>query len=87
MFILQGIIKKNKLLNREENENYVIVKQGVSEGQKLYLSEPENAKDFNLSGFEIYDDILRKKELAKSQPALSSSQNSPVTAQSVKTGI
>ena len=71
----------------EENENYVIVKQGVSEGQELYLSEPENAKDFNFSGFEIYDDILRKKELAKSQPALSSNQNSPVTAQSVKTGI
>ncbi len=69
-----------------ENENFVIVTQGISEGQELYLSEPDNADDFEFTGFDIYADIQRKKELEKanqaekkSQPAPSPNQHLPVT--------
>ena len=77
----------------EENENFVIVNQGISEGEELYLSVPADADDFKLSGFEIYADILRKKELEKTkkepknlQTGQSSNQNIPVAIQNPGTG-
>jgi len=53
----------------EENENFVIVRQGLTEGQQIYLTEPENAEGFSLAGMEIYEDILRKKEEEKAKKA------------------
>nr|WP_319510517.1 hypothetical protein [uncultured Draconibacterium sp.] len=44
----------------EANENYVVVSQGLEEGQEIQLLEPENAADYKLSGFEIYADMKRK---------------------------
>lgn len=46
----------------DENENFIIVRQGLNEGQEIYLTEPENAESFAFEGMEIYKDILRKKE-------------------------
>ncbi len=78
----------------EENENYVIVHQGISEGQELYLNEPEDAENFKLTGFEIYENILHKKEQEKSQKdslklqnEKLSDQSSPGTVQSMVKGI
>jgi len=53
----------------EENENYIIVRQGLTEGQQIYLTEPENAENFAIQGLEIYADILRKKEEEKAKKA------------------
>ena len=53
----------------EENENFVIVRQGLTEGQQIYLTEPGNAESFALAGMEIYNDILRKKEEEKAKKA------------------
>ena len=49
----------------EENENFVIVLQGLTEGQELYSLEPENAESRPFSGMEIYEEIQRKKEEKK----------------------
>ncbi|PIF05685.1 MAG: RND transporter [Draconibacterium sp.] len=51
----------------DENENFVIVKQGVTEGEKLFLTEPEDAESFALEGMEIYADILKKQEEKKEE--------------------
>lgn len=51
----------------DENENFVIIKQGLEEGQELFLTEPNNAQDFKLTGFEIYADILKKQEEEKAK--------------------
>jgi hypothetical protein len=53
----------------EENENFVVVRQGLTEGQQIYLTEPENAEGFALAGIEIYNDIQRKKEEEKAKKA------------------
>ena len=53
----------------EENENFVVVRQGLKEGQQLFLTEPENAADFVLAGIEIYKDIKRKNEEEKAKKA------------------
>ncbi|WP_319499554.1 efflux RND transporter periplasmic adaptor subunit [uncultured Draconibacterium sp.] len=44
----------------EANENYMVVNQGLDEGQEVQLLEPEDAGDYELAGFEIYTDIKRK---------------------------
>jgi len=53
----------------EENENFVVVRQGLTEGQQIFLTEPEDAESFTLAGLEIYTDILRKKEEEKAKKA------------------
>ena len=63
----------------DKNENYVVVKQGLTEGQEVLLNEPAGAEDFKLTGMEIYADILKKREeekLAKQKEA-EQLQNTP----------
>ena len=62
VFPAEGKEIKQIIETAEENENYVMVLQGVSEGQKLYSLEPENAESLSISGIEIYENIKRKKE-------------------------
>lgn len=51
----------------DENENNVIVKKGLKEGDVVWLTEPENAADLKLSGLEIYAEMLKEKEDARVQ--------------------
>lgn len=51
----------------EQNENFVVICQGLTEGQQIYLNEPEDAEDYKLKGMEIYEDILRKKAADKAK--------------------
>ena len=44
----------------EANENYMVINQGLEEGQEVQLLEPEDAGDYKLNGFEIYADMKRK---------------------------
>jgi len=69
VYLANGKETKQVIETGEENENFVVVRQGLSEGQQLYLTEPENAQSFELSGMEIYADILRKKEEEKAKKA------------------
>ena len=53
----------------DKNENYVVIKQGLTEGQEVLLNEPAGAEDFKLAGMEIYADILKKREVEKARKA------------------
>lgn len=44
----------------DANENFIVVSQGLEEGQELSLIEPEDAAEYKLEGLAIYDDIKRK---------------------------
>ncbi len=46
----------------DENENNVVVKKGLKEGDVVWLTEPENAEALKLTGSEIYNEILKEKE-------------------------
>jgi multidrug efflux pump subunit AcrA (membrane-fusion protein) len=69
VYLAEGKETKQIIETGEENENFVIVRQGLSEGQQIYLTEPENAESFALAGMEIYEDVLRKKEEEKAKKA------------------
>lgn len=51
----------------DENENHVLIKKGLKEGDEVWLSEPENANELKYKGLEIYAEIKKEKENAKLQ--------------------
>jgi HlyD family secretion protein len=56
----------------EENENYVVVEQGLQAGATIYLSEPENPERFKLAGEDLIAvnqerAIARKEEERKAK--------------------
>lgn len=53
----------------DKNENYVVIKQGLTEGQEVLLNEPAGTEDFKINGMEIYADILKKREVEKARKA------------------
>ena len=66
---LTFVYKKNKtkqlVLLGDANENEVIVKEGLSEGEKVLLSVPEDRKDYKMTGTELIPKIkeqTREKE-------------------------
>jgi len=48
-----------------ENESYVVIKQGVNEGDKLCLVEPDKGESIPFAGLEIYEVIKNKEKEAK----------------------
>jgi multidrug resistance efflux pump len=49
----------------DENENNVLIKKGLKEGDVVWLTEPANASELKLIGTEIYAEIQKEKEDAK----------------------
>ncbi|TLX72331.1 HlyD family efflux transporter periplasmic adaptor subunit [Labilibacter sediminis] len=46
----------------DENENYVVIRQGVKEGDVILMNEPIDADKLPFSGLEIYEAIKLKKD-------------------------
>jgi hypothetical protein len=67
VYMADGSLKKQIVEAGEKNENFTVIKQGISQGQEFYLTEPENNEEFELTGFEIYADILKKQEEDKAK--------------------
>ncbi len=66
---LTFVYKKNKtrqlVLLGDANENEVMVKEGLSKGEKILLSVPENANDYKLTGSDLIPKIkeqIRERE-------------------------
>lgn len=46
----------------DANENYILVKDGLGEGDEIFLSTPEDTDGVEYEGLEIYAQILKEKE-------------------------
>ncbi|MBC8005107.1 MAG: hypothetical protein H7X84_06510, partial [Verrucomicrobia bacterium] len=51
----------------DENENHVLIKKGLNEGDVIWLTEPKNAVELKYKGIEIYAEMKKEKEDAKIQ--------------------
>lgn len=49
----------------DANENYVLIKDGLKEGDKVYLSAPQEADNEKYEGLDIYARIQKEKEAKK----------------------
>jgi hypothetical protein len=46
----------------DANENFVLIKDGLKEGDEIFLSTPDETKGLVYEGLEIYAQILKEKE-------------------------
>jgi multidrug resistance efflux pump len=53
--------KKQVVVLGESNENHIVVEMGLSKGDKLYLSMPEDPESFAYTGLELMEEIQRRK--------------------------
>lgn len=56
--------KKQVIIPGETNENYMIIEQGLSEGDEIYLSIPENTDRFKLAGKDLIM-VIKERETQK----------------------
>lgn len=49
----------------DANENHVLIKKGLKQGDVIWLTEPGNAEELNYQGLEIYAEIKKEIEDAK----------------------
>lgn len=57
--------RKQIVITGEQNENFIIVEKGLTEGDDVYLSIPENLERFTLSGEELIPEIMKRIEERK----------------------
>jgi len=53
--------RKQVVVLGESNENHIVVDMGLKEGERLYLSMPENPESFKYAGLELMEEIKRRK--------------------------
>jgi HlyD family secretion protein len=61
---LTYVYKKNNVkrlvLLGEENENEVIIEKGLKEGERVYLSKPENGENYDYDNMELAEEIKNR---------------------------
>ena len=66
-FVYTKSHKKQIIITGETNENYIIIEQGLNEGDNIYISVPENTERFKLSGEELIPVIKERERLKKEE--------------------
>ncbi len=76
--------KKNNIVKQvvdlgDQNENFILVNEGLKEGDQLLLTRPDNEKDLTIEGMDLYEKIKARKEKAEeeAQQAIEESKKQP----------
>jgi hypothetical protein len=70
-----SIITKQIVDLGDENENFVLVRKGLKEDDKILLSPPENEEDLAFRGMEIYQEIKERKSEQEQEEFTHSNKN------------
>ena len=70
----------------DQNDNYILVNKGLTEGDNLLMTEPENSEELMFSGLEIYEEIKARKakEEEEAKKAAEEEKNKPFKLQNKK---
>lgn len=70
----------------DQNDNYILVNKGLSEGDNLLMTEPENSEELIFEGLEIYQEIKARKakEEEEAKKAAEEEKNKPFKLQNKK---
>lgn len=74
-----GILKQVVDLG-DQNENYILIREGLKEGDQVLLTEPENVEEMSIQGMDIYAKISERefrKEEEHNQP-VKENKNKPI---------
>ena len=66
-FVYTKSNRKQIIISGETNENYIIIEQGLNEGDNIYISIPENIEKFKLSGEELIPIIKERERLKRDE--------------------
>lgn len=66
-FVYTKSNKKQVIVPGESNENYIIIEQGLEEGDAVYLSVPENLDKYKLAGEDLISVIKERERLKKEE--------------------
>ncbi|MDD4107738.1 MAG: efflux RND transporter periplasmic adaptor subunit [Prolixibacteraceae bacterium] len=75
-----GTVVKQVVDLGDENENYILVRKGLSENDKLLLSVPENNAELSYNGMDIYQEIKERKlkEEEEAKKAIEEGKSEPL---------
>lgn len=65
VYIGQGSPVKQIVWLGDANENHVLIKKGLKEGDMVWLTEPKNAGELKFQGIEIHAEMKKEKEDSK----------------------
>lgn len=70
----------------DQNDNYILVRKGLNEGDNILLTEPENSEELIFEGMEIYLEIKarKEKEEEEAKKAVEEEKNKPFKPQNKK---
>jgi multidrug efflux pump subunit AcrA (membrane-fusion protein) len=74
-FVYTKSNKKQVIVPGESNENYIIIQQGLEEGDEVYLSVPENSDKFKLAGEDLISVIKERERLKKEEEKKNQEEN------------
>ena len=88
VFLKNGKTVKQVVDLGDQNENQVLVRKGLSAGDEVLLTEPDNAEELEISGMEIYEKILKRKaeEEAAEQKKIEEDKKKPFIPNNNKKG-
>ncbi len=65
VYVKKRGIKKQIVSLGDQNENFILVKEGLNEGDDICLVEPPNASELKFEGLDIYNKIKKQEEEEK----------------------
>jgi len=74
-----GTVTKQIIDLGDENENFVLIRKGLKESDRILLSPPENVEDLAFNGIEIYREIKERKLKEEEEAQRSGNGNRPST--------
>ncbi len=68
-FVYTKSNRKQIIVPGKVNENFIIIEQGLNEGDEVYISVPENVEKYKLAGEELIPVLKEKERLKKEKEA------------------
>lgn len=65
VYVKERSIRKQIVSLGDQNENFVLIKEGLKEGDEICLVEPSNGPEMKLEGLEIYTRMKQEEEEEK----------------------
>ncbi|MFW5755092.1 MAG: efflux RND transporter periplasmic adaptor subunit [Tangfeifania sp.] len=83
VYLDEGDIIKQVVDVGDQNENYVLIRKGLNEGNTILLNKPENAEALAFEGMDIYEEIKarRIREAEEERKRIEEEKNQPFNLQ------
>lgn len=88
VYLDNGDISKQIVDLGDQNENYVLIRKGLEEGDKVLLNKPENSDELAFKGMDIYEEIKARKarEAEEERKRIEEEKKEPFNLQKKQSG-